>query len=180
MRAGGFLRRMKAVAIQANIELLQQGAAVLSAVDDHSYKRPCLMFDGQRIGGHVRHIVDFYEMLLVGAVAGRVNYDARGRDRVVETDRGLAIERLQKLARRLQAVDAGALARPLAVSSEGTHGTEWMQSSLGRELEATRSHTVHHYALIAMLLRYFGLRAPEDFGVSKTTLQHRARVAEAA
>ena len=44
-----------------------------------------------------------------------------------------------------------------------------MRSTLRRELAFVISHTVHHQALIAMLLAVAGLQVPESFGLAPST-----------
>jgi uncharacterized damage-inducible protein DinB len=48
---------------------------------------------------------------------------------------------------------------------------------VGRELQFLASHTLHHYALIAALLRLQGVEPGEEFGVAPGTLEHRRRLA---
>lgn len=157
--------------LDLNAGLLQQALDVL-AMDSGTYTRPAELFDNQRIGGHIRHVVEFYERLFAGLRTGVVDYAARRRDPVVESDREAAIARLTEIHDRLQTDNETFDGVDLLVQPE--------ESSLGpvgstaaRELEAVASHTVHHFALVAVLLRYFGHPVPDDFGVSKTTLRHR-------
>ncbi len=53
-------------------------------------------------------------------------------------------------------------------------------SSLRRELHFLLSHTVHHYALIAMILARHGVEVEPDFGVAPSTLRHWARQEQSA
>ena len=163
--------------LEANAELLEQAADVLAAMDDATYVRPAALFDGQRIGAHVRHVIEFYERLFRGLPAGFVDYDARRRDTEIESDRIAAIWRLRELACSLRDDPSLQADLPLRVSGEGSINAA---SSLARELQAVMSHTVHHFALIAVLLRYYGLPVPADFGVSKATLEYRASLAAEA
>jgi len=48
----------------------------------------------------------------------------------------------------------------------------WCTSSVLRELDFLQSHTVHHYSLIAMLLRLHEIDPGEDFGVAPSTLKY--------
>ena len=43
----------------------------------------------------------------------------------------------------------------------------------GRELLFLISHTVHHFALIAFMLRSFGIEPGDKFGVAPSTLRYR-------
>jgi hypothetical protein len=57
----------------------------------------------------------------------------------------------------------------------------FMQSSASRELQVLSSHTVHHFALIAMTLRMHGVEMDPGFGMAPSTLRYLAsRNAEAA
>jgi hypothetical protein len=49
-----------------------------------------------------------------------------------------------------------------------------MWSTACRELQALRSHTIHHFAVIAMALHAWGIAADPDFGVAPSTLAARA------
>ena len=56
-----------------------------------------------------------------------------------------------------------------------------MTSSIGREMQALASHTVHHFALIAMTLQALGFHLDRDFGMAPSTLRYQAsRKVEAA
>ncbi|MBM4187475.1 MAG: hypothetical protein FJ206_09205 [Gemmatimonadetes bacterium] len=53
-------------------------------------------------------------------------------------------------------------------------GTEsWSRSTLGRELQFLVSHSVHHFALIKLLLANDGPVLPREFGVAPSTLSHQ-------
>jgi hypothetical protein len=57
----------------------------------------------------------------------------------------------------------------------------FMDSSISRELQVLSSHTVHHFALIAMTLRMRGVELDSDFGMAPSTLRYlAAKTAEAA
>jgi hypothetical protein len=48
----------------------------------------------------------------------------------------------------------------------------WGRSSAERELQFLLSHTVHHYALIALMLRTQGYEPGAEFGVAPSTLAY--------
>ena len=49
----------------------------------------------------------------------------------------------------------------------------WASSTIERELQFLASHTVHHFTVIALLLRLDGVEVDADFGVAPSTLHHR-------
>ena len=56
----------------------------------------------------------------------------------------------------------------------------FMESSVSRELQVLSSHTVHHFALIAVTLRAHGVHMDPDFGMAPSTLRHLASQAREA
>ena len=50
-----------------------------------------------------------------------------------------------------------------------------LDSSLGRELQFLLGHTVHHNAIVAMILDRHGIELPQGFGVAASTQRHMAK-----
>ena len=63
--------------IEMNLRWLHQAAALLARLDDASYATMPPGLAPHRVGGHLRHIVDFYDSFLQGLETGRIDYDAR-------------------------------------------------------------------------------------------------------
>jgi uncharacterized damage-inducible protein DinB len=162
-----------------NVLYLEQGVALLERLDDTRFTAsPDGLFRGG-VGAQFRHCLDFYACFLDGLEAGRVDYSKRKRDLEVETSRGCAIDTVRTLTRRLLELEARDAERPVAVRSEDpstSRGTlDWCGSTVGRELQFLVSHTIHHYALIAAVLRLTGEDVRRDFpefGVAPSTLEH--------
>jgi hypothetical protein len=160
---------------EANRALLLQAIDVLDQLDDEAYRSV-----RHRLGGHVRHILEFYECFLDGVGTQHVDYDARRRDREVETGRAAAKEKAVELLRRLESSTAQGdkLVWVRMEDASGDVDDAWMLSSVSRELQSVRSHTVHHFALIAANLCELGVRLGSDFGVAPSTLRFRASLGE--
>lgn len=168
---------------QTNTELIEQLIGVLEGLDDLTYRRPHPALAPQRIGPHVRHILEFYECFLSGLGAGAIDYDARARDEAVENFRDVAIRRLRAAAGLLHRLPNRYEDFPLRVRMEDAPeglDSAWLESSLARELQVLASHSTHHYALIAMLLQMHGRAPGPRFGVARSTLRYRAQRAGSA
>lgn len=167
---------------QQNLHFLDQGRALLDALEDDLYS--CADTHGHSCAGaHLRHVLDAYRCLLRGLESGRVDYDARERDPRVERERAAARRVIDEICEGLAGLDESARDRPLAVRADAAAWGEvdaWTRSTLGRELQFLLSHTVHHFALIAMTLRGLGFEPAADFGVAPSTLEHREREAACA
>lgn len=145
-----------------------------------AWTAPALGYGG--VGAQLRHVVVFADELANGARIGRVDYDARARDLAWECD-GAAIARaLGRAARRLATLAALDEDAPLAVRQDepGARGCArggFTRSSVGRELRALASHTVHHLAVVELLLHAQGVAgAPSrGLGIAPSTPRRGAR-----
>jgi uncharacterized damage-inducible protein DinB len=159
-----------------NVHLLEQARAILARLDDATYARASELNPEGTFGKHLRHCLDFYRCFLDGLKLDRIDYTHRERDGEVEERREAAAARMGDILRGLQTIETGGH-RPILVRDEEHPGAPlavgWSRSSVARELQFLSSHTVHHLALIAMLLRSFGVEPGADFGVAPSTLRHR-------
>ena len=159
-----------------NITLLRQGVDLLGNVDPSIYGRT----NGRSsIGSHFRHCLDFFGSFLKGIPSGRVDYTVRDRDESVARCFAAASTRVEHIVEGLEPLRLRDPHSPLLVraedAGEATLHEAWTRSSLGRELQAILSHTVHHYAIVAIMLRTQGLEPGDEFGVSPSTLAHWRR-----
>ncbi len=71
-------------------------------------------------------------------------------------------------------VDEDLLELPIQIRLEcgGAEAEQWSHSTVRRELQFLLSHTVHHFALIAVLLERFEIAVPDDFGIAPSTLKY--------
>jgi uncharacterized damage-inducible protein DinB len=161
--------------IEANRSALAATIAVLDSCTAREHR-----FEAEpdaSVGAHVRHILEHYQSLLDGARGGRVDYDARPRQPLLEEDRGAAADFARRLRGRLAGLTDLDRALDVADRPLPQAPVRVSPSSLGRELQFVLSHTVHHQALIRMRLQVLrGADAcPDGFGVAPSTLHHRDR-----
>ena len=154
-----------------HIPFIHQGLRVLETLDDDLYRAPGA---GGRacVGVHFRHVIDYYRSFLRGVESGRIDYDDRRRDSRLETGVTAAWQAMSEVADRLDRLAMGG-ERPVDVQVDAAAhggGAVWSRSSVARELHFLLSHTVHHYALIAMTLRSAGVELEEELGVAPSTL----------
>ena len=163
------------------IGLLEEGRRLLERIDDQLYTKTSVLSPRSSVGVHVRHCFDFYKTFLSGLESGRIDYNCRQRDSLIETDRHHAIHEIRKLIVELREMLPIFRIAPILISTEdGSDRDSWCGSSVVRELEFLRSHTIHHYSLMAMLLRFEGIEPGEEFGVAPSTLHYWKEVATCA
>jgi hypothetical protein len=161
-------------------QVLRQGIALLEQLDDKCYVETAGLPIQSGVGAHFRHCLDFYNSFLAGVSIGRIDYNRRERDALVERDRAFAATRLRIVLAELASLRVTDGATPLVVALEGAAaGAAWCASTVLRELQFLLSHTIHHYALVALVLRLQGFEPGAGFGVNPSTLQHWQQQQEA-
>ena len=171
-----------------NLAVLQQGIDVIErfGVDPahealYALAPPGLVHHGA--GSHFRHIHDLYLCFLRDVESGRVDYDRRERDERFEREPRHALRHLRQTFASLERLGTGQpfsasgraleLARSIEVKMDvEPHDREpFTLSTPLRELRFLLSHTIHHYALIAMILKVQGFDCGAQFGVAPSTLR---------
>jgi len=156
--------------------VLLQGKDLLDRLDQEEFSASHTIGNGASIGAHYRHCLDHFRQLFAGLENGAIDYDARTRDPILETDRLAALAATEALREAVQELRKLGAEDPLEVRCSVSYGNEEAgsaSSTLGREMMFCISHAIHHYALIAILLRAAQRDVPEGFGVAPSTMHHR-------
>jgi uncharacterized damage-inducible protein DinB len=149
---------MKTIA-QENLEQLRD---LLLVISKENYNKKPDVLSGASIGQHIRHILEFYLLLISGSFEGRICYDKRERNLELEIKGIYLIEENE----------------PLQVEGDFTSSGEQeniIKSSVARELAYCIEHSIHHQALIKAGLIALELKdlTNEHFGVAYSTIRYR-------
>ena len=175
----------QATLIEMNVRWLRQALQLLDRLDDAEYATVPRGFAPHRAGAHLRHVLEFYQCFLNGVDSFHIDYDARRRNEAVEHSRSSAAAAIRSIVWSLETCDALRWESTIWVRMEDADAIaitdRYMESSISRELQILSSHTVHHFALIAMTLRMHSVEMDPDFGMAPSTLRYLAsKTAEAA
>lgn len=167
-----------APATEPLVALLSQLDALISALSAEQYTRAPVGDIRSSIGSHVRHCLDHVEAWVRAAESGTLDYDHRERGTLLEKDREVALETIRRLAGEIGTLSPELLERPVWMSAQLSAGGPSYRAttSVMRELMFVVSHTIHHNALIAVMLKVMNADAPEQFGYAPATLTHLRRV----
>ena len=168
--------------IEAAVEILRQGGQLLSVISDEHYRCKLPAAFNASIGGHYRHCLDHFRILLDAVDSSELNYDHRERGTLVESDRFAALNATRELMEEFEALEAVVVERSVNVVCKTSYETPSSQvatSSVGREIMYSVAHAVHHYALIGIMGGMMGLTLPAGFGVAPSTLKHLRETAAA-
>lgn len=159
--------------MSALIELLVRLRGLIESLPDAAYTaRPVPSISGS-VGQHVRHCLDHAAVLTEASGRRRISYDHRTRATADESRRAVAIARIDTLLDRLASISDAELDAALLVDTllhkDGLPSTG--RSSLTRELAFVVHHTIHHFAVIALLLDCLGIAVPAQFAHAPSTLK---------
>ena len=168
--------------IQANIKCINSFTLELDQINSDIYSKIPLPLAPSAIGAHVRHIIEHYECFFKTLHSGQINYDHRARIQTIEHNRKEAMYKLQQLNSQLEQLashyhDDYSLCILLNANLQDHATSETRvdaRTSLSRELLILHSHTIHHIAYIAVLLRYFGIHVNSSIGKAPSTLLYEA------
>lgn len=161
--------------IESNIFFLKQGIELLNDLTDELYTGNGV-YNKSGIGRHFRHIIEHY-FSFNDYSDHTIDYDDRERDIKLETERSYMIKEMKRVSKELEEFknEPELLDIPIKVRSNegiGEENSPFSTSTLRRELQFLISHTVHHYALIGLILKTMGYRPDPDFGVAPSTLRY--------
>lgn len=171
-------RSRKSVLIETNVRWLRQALTLLDRLDDEVYGKSPRGLAPHRVGGHLRHILEFYQCFLSGIESSHIDYDARPRNEAIEHSRADAAAAIRSIVGELECNPAVRQESIVWVRIEDAEASDvrdtFVESSVCRELQVLSSHTIHHFALIAVTLRMHGVEVCDDFGMAPSTLRHLA------
>lgn len=157
-------------------DVLKQGLSLLSDLGDHSYSRVAGPPFGTSIGQHYRHVLEHFQCFLEGLETGEINYDARRRDRRLETEVKFASLTTCELLQALQRFTDQQIAQKCKATTSLGRGSaaSTFDSNAARELAYCVGHAVHHYAIIRIVANGIGVTVASEFGFAASTLKHKA------
>lgn len=158
---------MTVSALQAQLRAL---GSIVEELPDDLFTKKAGRASGS-IGEHVRHSLDHARALLSLSDAEGLTYDARLRGTPVETHSSVAAHAIRRTCSDLEALNAIPLDRPirLYLIEEAGRTPSEVTSTLGREVAFVVQHTIHHCALIGLLLERRGVPTPARFGYAPST-----------
>jgi uncharacterized damage-inducible protein DinB len=158
---------MSAAALRGQLRSLRALVEALS----HDVYRSVLSRSSGSVGEHVRHCLDHARALLTGINTGELTYDARLRGTRIETDPGAAAIEIAMLCVALDRLDVLPGETPIRLRTIAQRGEAPVEviTTAGREIAFVIQHTIHHCALIAVLLERRDITVPASFGYAPST-----------
>lgn len=149
-------------------EQLNGLTGLLKRLSEDEYAFVANMPHAPTIGRHIRHIIEHYQQLLVGARTGVFSYEDRQRDLVLEMKPRLAIQVIKTIEEQFFCIDI-ALDQPLLLHTD----CDKIKTNFARELDYLFNHTIHHLAMVNVILASLGNCLQDESDVHPATLRFK-------
>ncbi len=166
------------------MKLTQSGCVILSQLNSlieqlkkEEYYMPMEVLFNNSIGKHVRHIIEFFEVMLESLESSYLNYDDRSHNQLLETNPAFAIQTISELKEKIIQIDTDIPLKMGSCYASYLGGDAIIHTSLQREMLYTIEHSVHHMAIIKIAVNHLGRKVflPENFGVAQSTINYQKR-----
>jgi hypothetical protein len=167
--------------IEAARRVLLQGLELLFEIGDRTYARRAGAPFHATIGEHYHNVLELFQSVVRGARAGDISYNVcpERNSRQQEEVRYASVATCD-LLRALKPYTGEVLLRNCTVATNAASGAPKptpVESTVGRELASCIDEAVHHYGIIRLMSREFGIALPEEFGVCPSTLKYAVTLA---
>jgi hypothetical protein len=162
---------------QACGHILNQLSTLVSQIAEADFARPVDSLSNSTIGQHLRHTLEFFLCFQQGYEGGLINYDKRPHDRLIETDKFIALAAIDKIAMFIEHLED----KPLKLEAGYDLGKDifvTIDTNATRELVYNIEHAVHHMAIIKIGVREIAtyINLPSDFGIAASTIRYKEHV----
>ncbi len=159
--------------------ILQQLSDVIQQLKERDFARPSAVLSNSTIGQHTRHTLEFFLCLEHGFSKGVVNYDKRAHDKLIESDKFIALNAIHQIVDFVRSQSDDRLLSLEVGYERDSEECLTVETNYYRELIYNIEHAVHHMAIIKIGIRdvapYVSL--PSDFGIAISTIRHQESVA---
>ena len=161
---------------QAAVEVLTQLKNFTAQLSDNEFKDNLPVLFDKSVGKHIRHILEFFNILIDGYARGTISYESRAHDLALEKHRYLALKDIDSILDKLTQLTDNPVLTFTADYARDAHPMTHTKTSFLRELIFNIEHTVHHMALlkIATFTNFPTVQLPENFGIAHATVCYEA------
>lgn len=164
------------------LHILSQLHSLVRQIKEQDFTKPSPALGNATIGQHLRHTLEFFLCLEKGVAQGLINYDKRAHDKLIETDKFIALSTLDRIAGFIQQLNSSR-SLTLEVSYDLTSDRAvTIDTNALRELVYNIEHAVHHMAIMKIGVREIAgyIDLPADFGIAASTIRYQQESARAA
>lgn len=161
--------------------ILSQLGDLVEQISGSDFVKPAETLSFSTIGQHLRHTLEFFICFEHGFNKGVVNYDKRAHDKLIETDRYLALTAIHRIRDFILRMTDRPLQLEVGYDVE-KEAFVTIETSASRELVYNIEHAVHHMAIMKIGIREIApyITLAPDFGIAASTIRYKENPVPAA
>ena len=158
----------------ACVNILVQLTDLVDQIREGDFAKPTETLSGSTIGQHLRHTLEFFICLEDGFDSGLINYDKRAHDKLIETDKFLALAAIGRITDFVTRLDDKPLKLEVGYDLEREIFLT-IDTTATRELVYNIEHAVHHMAIMKIGIREIAsyVNLTPDFGIAASTIRYK-------
>lgn len=159
---------------QACSGILSQLTDVVIQINENDFTRPTETLSNSTIGQHIRHTLEFFLCFEQGYSNGVINYDKRAHDKLIESDKFIALSAIERIRSFITTFADKPL--KLEVGYELVNDSfVTIETTSTRELVYNIEHAVHHMAIMKIGIREIAtyIKLAPDFGIAASTIRYK-------
>lgn len=156
-------------------EILNQLQSTVEQIREEDFCKPSATLSNATIGQHLRHTLEFFICLEKGFEKGVINYDKRDHDKLIETDKFLALASIGRIREFISSqVTDNTLKLEVGYEAH-SEGCMTISTNYFRELTYNIEHAIHHMAIMKIGVREVApyIILADNFGVAISTVRYR-------
>lgn len=164
---------------KATLQILEQLESTVNQIRPEDFYKSSATLGGSTIGQHLRHTLEFFICLEKGFEAGVINYDKREHDKLIESDKFIALSTINKIKDFIATTPADKALQLEVGYDRHTEDCVNISTNYYRELTYNIEHAVHHMAIMKIGVRELApyITLDEHFGIAVSTVRYKEAIA---
>ena len=153
--------------------ILSQLTDVIHQIAEADFAKPSESLSRSTIGQHLRHTLEFFICFQQGYELGLINYDKRAHDKLIETDKYVALAAIDRVTSFVNKLQERTLRLEVGYDIRQENFVT-VETNATRELVYNIEHAVHHMAIMKIGIREVAsyVKLPADFGIAASTIRY--------
>jgi uncharacterized damage-inducible protein DinB len=159
---------------EACSNILSQLAYLVEQIREDDFVKPAETLSHSTIGQHLRHTLEFFMCFEHGFDKGLINYDKRAHDKLIESDKYLALATIERISDFVNNVSEKSLKLEVGYDLKNESFVT-IDTTATRELVYNIEHAVHHMAIMKIGIKEIApyVRLAPDFGIAASTIRYK-------
>jgi hypothetical protein len=154
--------------------ILSQLTDLVDQIREQDFVKPAETLSHSTIGQHLRHTLEFFICFENGFDQGLINYDKRAHDKIIESDKFLALAAIGRISDFIGSLNDRPLKLEVGYDLE-KESFITIDTTATRELVYNIEHAVHHMAIMKIGIKEIAsyIKLAPDFGIAASTIRYK-------